>query len=97
VERDYRWGGRPAFARLDLNDKAREFSRNRQYGFFGESDVIHMMNFNVGMQWSEALSFNVFGQNLLNDRGFTGPETYLEYAPRARPRTYGVSFSVGFD
>jgi outer membrane receptor protein involved in Fe transport len=53
-----------------------------------------MVNLNTGVHWNDNLDLGFFAQNLLNDRGFTGPDVIEQAAPRARPRTYGASFRV---
>src|ERR1700722_393095 len=64
TQRDFQWEAKPTFARLDYNQQGRETDRNRSYGpqYFGESDVITMLNFNLGVHWSDQLEFSVFAQ-----------------------------------
>ncbi len=97
-ERHFAWNGKRGFARLDYNQQDRMTYRNRRNGpwYFSQSDVINMLNFNLSLQWSENLSLSVFGQNLLNDRGYTGANVFEGLAARARPRTYGLGFGVEF-
>lgn len=94
LERDFQVQDRPLFARVDYSVQGRSTYRNRSTGpwYFSESDVIHLLNFNSGLQWSDDLSMNFFIQNLLNDRGYTTPIVIEGAADRARPRTYGVNF-----
>jgi outer membrane receptor protein involved in Fe transport len=86
------------FARLDYNEQGRSTDRSRSIGpwYFSESDVIHMLNFNSGLQWNQNLSLGLSVQNLLNDRGYTDADVIDHYATRARSRTYGVKFGVKF-
>ena len=72
--------------------------RDRSIGpwYFSESDVIHMLNFNMNLQWNESLSMGVFAQNLLNDRGYIDPFSIQNDAVRSRPRTVGIDFGVKF-
>jgi hypothetical protein len=56
-----------------------------------------MLNAHVGLQMSENLAIGIFAQNLINDRGFTGPVSIEGLAGRSRPRTFGVEFSTKFD
>jgi iron complex outermembrane receptor protein len=107
AEREWTMGARPGFVRLDYSQQARVTYRNRNllgpaFGptpwYFGESDIINQLGLNIGLQWSESLSLNVFADNLLNDRGHTSPFAVTDdIATRARPRTFGVQFGVDFD
>jgi iron complex outermembrane receptor protein len=98
LQRDFDYRGKAGFARLDFNQIGKSTYRFRNAGpwFYGESDVISMLNFNMGLQWNQNLSLNVFGQNLLNDRGFIDPTSIQDVAGRARPLTVGVGFGVTF-
>lgn len=95
---DFDWLGRAAFARLDFSQQGRMNFRNRTSGdfYFSQSDVIDMLNVNFGLSWNESLSFGLFAQNLLNERGFVDPLVIEETAARARPRTVGLQFSATF-
>jgi outer membrane receptor protein involved in Fe transport len=100
AQRDFTvYGNKAAFVRLDYNRKGRETDRLRTIGpwFYGQSDVINMLNFNIGLQWNEQLSLGLIAQNLLNDRGFTDPLSIENLAPRSRPRSIGIQFGVKFD
>jgi iron complex outermembrane recepter protein len=98
---DFRVSDKHGFARLDYNRRGRMTYRNRNlFGptptFYSESDVIDLLNLNVGLDWNDNLSFGVFGQNLLNDRGYTDPYSIQKLASRSRPRTYGLQCGVRF-
>jgi len=99
VRRDFNWQGKAGFARLDFSDQDRETYRNRQIGpwYYGQSDLISLLNFNSNLQWSQNLSLGIFVQNLLNERRNTYP-AYIDGggAVRSRPRTIGVRFGVQF-
>jgi iron complex outermembrane recepter protein len=99
VQRDFHWKGKPVYARLDYSQQGRETYRNRTIpDYFGESDVIYMLNLNTNVQWSDTLSLGFFAQNLLNDRANVDPAYIDGGGPeRVRPRTYGVQFSVKLD
>jgi iron complex outermembrane recepter protein len=96
AQRDFIVDEKPAFVLLDYDQTGRENYRNRAIGpyYLSESDVIHMLNFRMGRQWSDQLSLSLFAQNLLNDRGFVDPLSIQNQASRPRPRTYGVHFEV---
>lgn len=98
AERAFNWHGKPGFARLDYNKHGPATYRNRSIGpwYFSQSDVIDMLNFNLLLWWNENLSVSAFAQNLLDDRGYTGPNSIDEFAARARPRTFGIGFGVTF-
>src|SRR6185312_14652216 len=95
-ERDFTWYGRAAFTRLEYSQIAREPFRNRSIGpwYYSQSDYIYMLNFNASIQWTADARIGAFVQNLLNNRGFTGPFVIETNATRERPRTFGVELSV---
>jgi outer membrane receptor protein involved in Fe transport len=97
VQRDFHWG-QNAFVRVDFNEQGRAHFRNRQFGasYFSESDVIQMLNLHANVQWSDTLGFGVFAQNLLDDRGYVGPDIVEGFAARSRPRNYGVEVTMRF-
>jgi len=105
VQREFQWLGKPGFARVDYNQQGRETFRDRNVAgptpwYFGESDVISMLNVNTGWHWSDNLTLGLFAQNLLNERGLISPyspNTESDAEIRPRPRTFGVNFSVKFD
>ena len=93
---DYSWRAKPGFVRLDYSQQGPETSRNRSIGpwYYGESDVIHTLNFNTSLAWSDDLQVGFFAQNLLGADGFANPYNYIVAGVRPRPRTFGVNFSV---
>lgn len=99
AQRDLEWNGKPGFVRLDYNEQGRATFRNRTIGpwYFNETDVLNMLHFHMGIQWSDNLSLGLFAQNLLNDRDFTDALSIEEFAGRSRPRTVGLEFGVTFD
>lgn len=98
AQRDFAWNGKQGFARFDYSQVGPETFRNRSIGdfYFGETHNINMLNFTVGIQWTDQLSLGLFAQNLLNDQNFTNP-SYIEGANKSRPRTFGANFAVKFD
>jgi len=96
---NFTWFGRPVFSRLDYSQQGPETYRNRSSGpwYYNESDVIHMLNFNTSLQWSESLTLSVFARNLLNDDGFANPFSIIGNGVRPRPRTIGFEFSVSLE
>jgi len=99
AQRDFSWDGRLGFVRVDYSQQGPMEYRVRSIGpwYVSYSDQINMLNANVGFQWRQGLSFNLFAQNLLNDRGYTGSNSIEGLAARARPRTVGASFGVSFN
>ncbi len=99
AQRDFSLNDRRGFARLDYSQQGRMTYRSRNTGplAFAESDIINMLNLNVGLQWNDRLSLGLFGQNLLDDRGFTSAFWLLQNGGRSRPRSYGIQFGVDFD
>jgi iron complex outermembrane receptor protein len=98
-ERDFHWNGKPGFIRLDYSQQGREVFRARETGpwYYDESDIIHLLNFKAGLQLNPSLGLAFYAQNLLNDRGFLNADNIDQSAPRSRPRTYGLEFTVAFD
>jgi outer membrane receptor protein involved in Fe transport len=98
AQNDFQWNGKPGFVRLDYSQLGPQSLRNRSLGpwVYSESDVIHTLNFNLGLQLNPNLSASLIAQNLLNDRGHTDPQAIYDYATRGRPRTFGVQFSTTF-
>lgn len=96
--RDFSWNGKKGFARVDYNKHGSATYRNRSIGpwYYSESGVIDMLNANVLLWWNDRLSLSVFAQNLLNERGFTAPNSIEEFAARTRPRTFGVGVGMTF-
>lgn len=93
---DYMLGQKPGFVRLDYNQQGPETFRNRSIGpwYYGQSDVIHMLNLNTSLFWRENLQVGFSIQNLLNDQGFVNPANFFADGVRPRPRTYGINFST---
>ena len=98
LQHDFRIGSRPGYARLDYSQQGHETYRDRTLGdwYFSQSDIIKMLNFNIGLHWSDNLTLALFAKNLLNNRGFTDPFAIEQTAARARPRTIGVEFEAAF-
>ncbi len=99
AQRNFKWASKAGFCRVDYSQQGREVYRNREFGpwFFGESDIIEMLNFNVGLQWNDSLLLGILGQNLLDDHGLTDALGIQGLASRPRPRTFGVYFSAKFN
>lgn len=94
-ERDFSWGGRVSFVRLQYSQTAPESFRDRSLGdfYYGRSDYIHLLNLRMGVQWNAELRCEAFAQNALNDRGFTGPFVIEDNSSREQPRTFGIEFA----
>lgn len=98
-EKDFLWGGKAAYARLDYSQRAPESYRNRSVGpwRYNTSDYFYQLNFHFGLQLNSAFKVGLFAQNLLNDRGYTEPEINELENMRQQPRTFGVEFHLGLD
>lgn len=95
---DVQWAqALPGFVRIDYNRQGASFYRNEMAGswFNSESDIIDSLNLLIGVR-RDAWSAEVFGRNLLDERGFMNPLWIQQLAPRARPRTFGVRASWSF-
>lgn len=96
LERSFQLGDRSGYLRSDYAQVGR-----MRYAevppFVGESDVIHTLNFDSGIDWNANLRFGLYVQNLLNDRGYLLPFSIESTATRPRPRTLGVHFTVNFE
>ena len=92
LQRAFSWGGRAGFAAVNYSQVARV-----QHGIpVAESDVIRLLSVKAEVEWRHGLSFAIFGQNLLNDRGYLDPNWNEGAANRPRPRTFGVEFRAEF-
>jgi iron complex outermembrane recepter protein len=103
VQRDLHLAGRSEYVRLDFSTVGRQRYTPvcspciAPYGPVNYSDVIHMLNFNSGITWSDNLKFGIFAQNLLNDRGNLSPFAVEGNSSRSRPRTYGFEVDARFN
>ncbi|MDA7853125.1 TonB-dependent receptor [Porticoccaceae bacterium] len=89
---DFSLGSKPGYARLDYNQQGRSIWAN-----MNPSDVINMLNIHTGWEWNDDLSFEVFVQNILNDRDFVSPASALRFSARPQPRTVGIGIGVEFN
>jgi len=96
-ERDFHYFGRPAFARLEYSQLGRSTQFQRNLHIFAFSPIVHLLNFNTGVQWNDNLRLSLYAENLTNDRGYLDPTGIQNLAPRERPRTGGIEFAVNFD
>jgi hypothetical protein len=58
---------------------------------------MNMLGVDLALHWNDRLSFDLFAQNVLDDRGFVDALSIQRGASRSRPRTYGVGFNVSFE
>jgi iron complex outermembrane receptor protein len=96
LQRDFDWSKKPGFVRIDYTKTGPIVFGSEGLHMASYSDTINMLNFNASLQWNGSLSLSVFGQNLLDERGFLDALAVLQQASRPRPRTLGVGFSVAF-
>jgi len=99
AQRDFTLQNHAGYVRLEYSLTARETVSSLNLGpwYTSESDVIHFLNLDAGLQWDDKLSLQIFARNLLNDRGYINPDRIELSASRAQPRTYGIGFSVKFE
>lgn len=96
---DFQWfDGSDGYVRMDYSHQGRSHIITRTVGpwFGSSSDVIDLLGASVGWQ-GQRLGVDLFAQNLLNERGYLSAASRDQVAPRARPRTYGVKFSINFE
>ncbi len=92
---DFNWRGRPGFARLDYNQQGQSVADG---DMLNRSDVINMLNFHVGGEWTDKLSVGLFARNLLNEDGYLSPNgACCRFTSRPRPRTVGVEVGFNFN
>jgi outer membrane receptor protein involved in Fe transport len=98
AQRDFTWAGKPGFVRADYSQQGRMSYRFRSIGpwAYGQSDVIRLVNLKAHLAWNDKLGLALFGENLLNDRGFITPFSNTATGRRLRPRTVGLEFDVAF-
>lgn len=96
AERDFLWLRRAAFTRIDYSQRAPTSYRNRGFGpwYFSQSDYLYLLGWHAGIDWTSNLRLGLFVQNVLNDRGYTGPDVIELNSPRQQPRTFGVDFAA---
>jgi outer membrane receptor protein involved in Fe transport len=99
LDRDLVWGGKDGFVRIDYSQVGETYRINRSFGdwFSSQSDVIDMLNVMTEFQLTDDLSLGLYGRNLLNDRGYLDDNITIQYAARARPRTFGLKVGVAFN
>ena len=106
LEHDFRWSGKPAYARVDYSLLGPSGSPSFPGAlppiiipgvgsWYGQSREINTVNFDAGITWSKNLHFGVSALNISNSRGFVSDFGYD--SPRVRPRTYVLKFGVDFD
>ena len=99
AERDWKWNGKSGFFRLDYSRQGRETYRDRSNDrpwYLSESSVIDLLSCNLGLEFTPGVTVGVYGQNLLNDRGYTDPFAIEHTAARVRSRTFGLELSATF-
>ena len=87
----------PGFVRIDYNQQGESFTRDNTLGpwWAGSSDIINNLNLIAGLERNQ-WSIELFGRNILNDRGYVDSNVAAEFATRARPRTIGLNVKVDF-
>lgn len=96
AEREFSWRGQAGFARVDYTQRSRAPFRNRSIGpwYYSESDYMYLLGVRAGINLANNVQLALFGENLVNDRGYTGADSAEAFAPRQQPRTFGVDFEI---
>jgi outer membrane receptor protein involved in Fe transport len=95
---DFSWLGRPGDFRVDYSRTGKAYLKDRSIGpwYYSESDLIDSLNFNASYWLNPTMSVGVFGQNLLDERGYLLANSILGRTPHPRPRTAGIDFRWSF-
>jgi outer membrane receptor protein involved in Fe transport len=99
AERNFAWGPRSGYVRLDFTRQGRMTYRDRSNGpwYFDESNIIDSLGLHANVQMNEHFAVGFSALNLLNDRGYTSAGIIESLASRNQPRNYGVEFSYSFE
>jgi len=95
---DFEWSAnRPGFVRLDYShrDEVSYIDRTTFDVLPQFSEAVGLLNARVGMDFSEQLSFELFGTNLTNENKWLDPYHEWRNANRTRPRVIGVKLIYG--
>ena len=95
VQQDFELAGLDSYLRLDFSHQDKIENNDRRFGRVAQSDLIDLLNVDLGANLTDGLTVSVFGRNLLNERGVIYPDNAPELNPRARPRTIGIR--VGYE
>ncbi|ETN92058.1 hypothetical protein U062_01843 [Gammaproteobacteria bacterium MOLA455] len=85
------------FIRVDYSEQGKSNYRNRSFAsdYLGQSDIVEMLNLRLGWSYGD-WSVDLYGLNLLNERGFIGPLAIEANSARPRPRTVGLELGFKF-
>lgn len=81
-------------ARVDYSRRGSSTFSQRTANLTASNETISLLNARLALNWSQ-YGVEVYGENLLNDRGQTYPNP-VEFATRAVPRTFGIRGTVSF-
>lgn len=81
-------------ARVDYSRRGSSTFSQRTANLTASNETLSLLNARLALNWSQ-YGVEVYGENLLNDRGQTYPNP-VEFATRAVPRTFGVRGTVSF-
>ncbi len=91
--------GVPGFARVDYYGLGESSTTNRVAGIVppdGQSDELGILNARLHANWNN-WSFELFGENLLNENGNTSSWEWIGRSTRLRPRTIGLRARVNMN
>ncbi len=96
---EFNWfaGDHPGYVRVEYNRQGEMSYRNNTLGswYHFKSDVIGLLNASVGWR-SDRWYVDLFVRNGLNEHGWINANWGQGHSPRARPRTFGISFGHDF-
>ena len=93
------FNGVPGFLRVDYSEIGKSVTTNRTSGLVdprGESDIMNFLSARAHAEWS-GWSFEIFGENLLNESGNSNAWDSVGQNVRPRPRTLGLRFGKSFN
>ncbi len=96
AEYDFQAGSIPAFVRVDYNQIGPASYTERSVGLVGfRTDTLNFLNARIGATFGQ-ISAQLFGENLLFERGIQDPLSAIGTGSRPRPRTFGVRLATEF-
>ncbi len=91
--------GASGFLRVDYSQIGKSATTNRTSGLIeprGESDIMNLLSARAHAEWS-GWSFEIFGENLLNESGNSNAWDSVGQNVRPRPRTVGLRLGKSFN
>lgn len=93
---DFTTGSTPTFVRVDYNQIGPASYTERSVGIIGyRTDTLNFLNARIGAKF-DRISAELFGDNLVFERGIQDPLSAIGTGSRPRPRTFGVRLATEF-